>query len=121
LLECALRRVVGGRRVMTAQLRHLADMSTLPNITLRVLPFSAGIPLGDPIGPFTVVDFGSDKKQQTIEPPVVYLENYTGDLYLESPSDVQRYHVAHEVIRRAALDEAASRSLLRQLAREHAT
>ncbi|MEV2225149.1 helix-turn-helix transcriptional regulator [Nocardia vinacea] len=120
LLECALRRLVGGRRVMGAQLRHLADMSTLPNITLRVLPFSAGIPLGDPLGLFTIVDFGLDKNKKLIEPPVVYLENFTGDLYLESPSHVQRYDVAHEVIQRAALDETASRSLLRQLAREYA-
>lgn len=120
LLECALRRVVGGRRVMAAQLRHLADMSTRPNITLRVLPYSAGIPLGDPIGLFTIADFRLDKHEKPIEPPVVYLENFTGDLYLESPTDVQRYHVAHEAIQRAALDETASRSLLRQLAREYA-
>ncbi|MET8872274.1 helix-turn-helix transcriptional regulator [Nocardia sp. NPDC004604] len=119
LLECAVRRVVGDPRVMSAQCRHLADMSTLPNVTLRVLPYSAGIPLGDPVGLFTVVEFGLDKKMQPIEPPVVYLENFTGDLYLESPGDVERYHVAHESIRRSALDETASRSLLRQLAREY--
>ncbi|MFX0580092.1 helix-turn-helix domain-containing protein [Nocardia nepalensis] len=121
LLECALRRMVGGRRAMGAQLRHLADMSTLSNITLRVLPFSAGIPLGDPLGLFTLVDFGLDKNKKQIEPPVVYLENFTGDLYLESPNHVQRYDVAHHVIQRAALDETASRSLLRQLAREYAS
>ncbi|MEV6137054.1 helix-turn-helix transcriptional regulator [Nocardia sp. NPDC051990] len=121
LLECALRRVVGNRRVMAAQMRHLADMSTLPNITLQVLPFSAGIPLGDPVGLFTVIEFGMDTTRQPIEPSIVYLENLTGDLYLEQQDDVERYHVAHEAIRRAALDETASRSLLRQLAREYAT
>ncbi|WP_330251581.1 helix-turn-helix domain-containing protein [Nocardia sp. NBC_00565] len=121
LLECALRRVVGSRQIMAAQLRHLADMSTRPNLTLRVLPYSAGIPLGDPVGMFTVVDFGLDKKNEPIEPSVVYLENFTGDLYLESQADVERYHVAHASIRRAALDETNSRSLLRQLARECAT
>ncbi|MFQ6394781.1 helix-turn-helix domain-containing protein [Nocardia sp. KC 131] len=121
LLECALHRVVGGSRVMNAQLRHLADMSTLPNVTLRILPYSAGIPQGDPIGLFTVVDFGMDKNKQPIEPPIVYLENLTGDLYLESHRGVGRYYVAHESICGAALDETASRSLLRQLAREYAT
>ncbi len=121
LLECALRRVVGNRRVMAAQMRHLADMSTLPNITLQVLPFSAGIPLGDPVGLFTIIEFGVDKTRQPIEPSVVYLENLTGDLYLEQQDHVGRYDVAHEAIRRAALDETASRSFLRQLAREYAT
>ncbi|MGW4773850.1 helix-turn-helix domain-containing protein [Nocardia sp. NPDC004278] len=120
LLECALRRVVGSRKVMAAQLRHLADMSTLPNITLQVLPFSAGIPMGDPVGLFTIVDFGVDRQREPIEPSVVYLENLTGDLYLEQAADVGRYHVAHEAIRRGALDETASRSLLRQIAREYA-
>ncbi|MEV4239611.1 helix-turn-helix transcriptional regulator [Nocardia sp. NPDC049737] len=120
LLECALRRMVGGRKVMAVQLRHLADMSTLPNITLQVLPYAAGIPLGDPIGLFTIAEFRLDKKKEPIEPPVVYLENFTGDLYLESQSHVSRYHVAHEALRRAALDETASRNMLRQLAREYA-
>ncbi|MFI6776027.1 helix-turn-helix domain-containing protein [Nocardia sp. NPDC050412] len=121
LLECALRRVVGNRKVMAAQMRHLADLSTLPNITLQVLPFSAGIPLGDPVGLFTIIEFGMDKTRQPTEPSVVYLENLTGDLYLEQQNDVERYHVAHVAIRRAALDETASRSFLRQLAREYAT
>ncbi|MFI7664526.1 helix-turn-helix domain-containing protein [Nocardia sp. NPDC049526] len=119
LLECALRRVVGDARTMSAQLRHLADVSTLPNVSLRILPHSAGIPLGDPIGLFTIVDFDVDKKGEPIEPSVVYLENFTGDLYLESPHHVQRYHVAHDAIWRRALDETASRSLLRQIAREY--
>ncbi|MEU0500230.1 helix-turn-helix transcriptional regulator [Nocardia sp. NPDC005998] len=119
-LEGALRRVVGSTRIMSAQLRHLADMSTLPNVTLRVLPNSAGIPLGDPIGLFTVIDFGMDKKGEPIEPSVVYLENLTGCLYLESQDDVRHYHDAHGAVQRAALDETTSRSLLRQLAREYA-
>lgn len=118
-LECALRRVVGGANTMRGQLRHLADVSTRPNISLRILPFSAGIPLGDPIGLFTIVDFDTNRNGEPIEPSVVYLENFTGDLYLESHSDVERYHSAHQAIQRATLDEVASRNLLRQLAREY--
>jgi len=119
LLECALHRVVGNSKTMASLLRHLADVSTLPNVSLRILPFSAGIPLGDPIGLFTIVDFDTDKKGEPTEPSVVYLENFTGDLYLESRGDVERYHGAHKAIQRGALDEMASRSLLRQLAREY--
>ncbi|WP_239003689.1 helix-turn-helix domain-containing protein [Nocardia panacis] len=117
--ESVLRRTVGGARVMAAQLRHLADLSTRPNLTLRILPFTAGIPLGDATGPFTVLDFGADGRGQPVEPPVVYVEGFTGDLYLERPADVRRYHLAHERLRRCALDIQASRHLLRQLAKEY--
>ncbi|GAB2716296.1 helix-turn-helix domain-containing protein [Nocardia thraciensis] len=118
LLECALRRMVGSPRIMAAQLRHLADMSTRPNIDLRILTYRAGVPLGDPIGLFTILEFGTDNRGEVLEPPVVYLENFTGDLYLETPDDVQRYHEAHQAIRRAALDNVASRNFIRQIAKE---
>ncbi|MGW0047692.1 helix-turn-helix domain-containing protein [Nocardia cyriacigeorgica] len=118
LLECAIRRVVGSPRIMAAQLKHIADMSTRPNVTVRILPFSAGIPLGDPMGPFTIVDFPADNRGKVVEPSVVYLESFTGDMYLEKPDDVRSYHEAHQALVRAALDEASSRTLLRQVARE---
>ena len=57
---------------------------------LRILPFAAGIPLGDPIGNFSILNFAVDAKRQQAQPPVVYLENYVGDLYLEKPHDVER-------------------------------
>jgi transcriptional regulator with XRE-family HTH domain len=40
--EAALRRLVGGKKVMREQLRHLAEMARQPHLTLQVLPFSAG-------------------------------------------------------------------------------
>ncbi|MFC9893323.1 helix-turn-helix domain-containing protein [Nocardia sp. NPDC127579] len=118
LHESVLRRVVGDARVMAAQLRHLADISTKPNVTLRILPFAAGIPLGDATGPFTVLQFGIDGKGHQVEPPVVYVEGFTGDLYLERPADVERYLRAHECLRHASLDAQATRNLLRQVAKE---
>ncbi|MET8878287.1 helix-turn-helix transcriptional regulator [Nocardia sp. NPDC004604] len=116
--EASLRRVVGSRKTMSNQLKHLADISTLPNVSLRILRFDAGIPMGDPLGRFIVLDFGLDARGASIEPSVVYLETFTGDMYLEKRIDVQSYHEAHQAIQRAALDEQASRDLLRQVARE---
>ncbi len=121
LLECALRRLVGSPKVMAAQLRHIADMSTRDNVRIRVLPFRAGIPLGDPVGSFVILNFGEDKKGKPVEPSVVYLESYTGDLYLEKFEDVRRYYEVHRALLAAALDENASRTLLRQTAREYAS
>ena len=40
--EAALRRVVGGPKIMRAQLEHLVDTAKRPNVTIQVLPFSAG-------------------------------------------------------------------------------
>ncbi|MFI5715940.1 helix-turn-helix domain-containing protein [Nocardia sp. NPDC051750] len=118
VMQCALHRVVGGPKVMSPQLRYIADMSTRPNISVRVLPFEAGIPLGDPMNQFTVLSFGVDKRGTDVEPPVVYLESYTGEMYLEKPDDVQRYYEAQRALVDAALDENASRTLLRQVAKE---
>ncbi|WP_433194274.1 helix-turn-helix domain-containing protein [Nocardia sp. CA-107356] len=116
--ESVLRRMVGSPRIMAEQLRYLADLSTKPNITVRVLPYVAGVPLGDLTGPFTIVDFASDAKGKH-EPSVVYVENFTGDMYLERPGSVSRYRTAHEAIGRVALSAQSSRDLLRRAAREY--
>ncbi|MEU3009272.1 helix-turn-helix domain-containing protein [Nocardia asteroides] len=119
LHESVLHRIVGDAKVMAAQLRHLADISTRSNVTLRILPFAAGVPLGVSTGPFTVLEFGTDSKGQPVEPPVVYAEGFTGDLYLERRADVRRYDRAHECLQRHALDCQPSRHLLRQVAKEY--
>ncbi|MBF6194830.1 helix-turn-helix domain-containing protein [Nocardia beijingensis] len=119
LHEAVLRTVIGSPKVMSAQSRHLADLSTLPNVDIRVLPFRAGLPVGTSTGPFLILDFDTDKKGQPEEPSVVYVESFTGGLFLERVSDIDRYRDAYWVIHRAALDVQPSRDLLRQLAKEY--
>ncbi|MGY1865101.1 DUF5753 domain-containing protein [Nocardia gipuzkoensis] len=116
--ESVLRSTVGGAEVMAPQLRHLAEVGKLPNVTIRVLPCSAGAPVGDPVGQFAILQFDNDSKGVNVSPPVIYLETFTGCMYLEKPDDVQRYDRVHDSLRRAALDETDSRSLLRLLAKE---
>ncbi|WP_406231994.1 helix-turn-helix domain-containing protein [Nocardia sp. NBC_01009] len=108
--EAVLHRMVGGSKVMAAQLRQLADMP--PNVAVRVLPSARGLPLGISTGPFTVLDFGLDGKGKPLEPSVVYVESYTGDMYLEKAESMRRYREAHETIQRVALDSAESKHLL---------
>lgn len=117
--ETVLRTVIGGPKVMAAQLKHLADLSTLPNIELRVLSFRCGLPVGVATGPFTILDFGCDRNGNPVEPTVVYVESFTGALYFEKLSDICRYSEAYEAIQRAALDVRPSRDLLRGVAREY--
>ncbi|WP_425577596.1 DUF5753 domain-containing protein [Nocardia callitridis] len=114
--EAILHTVIGGRRVMSAQLRHLADLSTRPNITLRVLPFGAGIPGGNPTGPFAVLDPRQENKNGKREPRVVYAPGYTGDMYLEKEHLVRRYERAYEAIRQASDDAVNSRNRIRYAA-----
>lgn len=112
LHESVLHTVVGEPAVMAEQLRHLADLGTSDNVSVRILPSRAGFPLGTPVGPFIILDFPDSH-----EPTVVYVENYTGDVYLEGEADIARYREASAIIQHVALDAVSSRSLLRQVAR----
>jgi hypothetical protein len=117
--ETVLRRVIGGPAVMATQLRYLADAGTRPNISVRALPFAAGMPTGDQIGPFVILSFPNDSRGEPIEPTIVYAENYTGDMYSEKTNVVQRYERAYQTLLQASLDEVGSRTMLRKIAREY--
>ncbi|MFE7796432.1 helix-turn-helix domain-containing protein [Nocardia sp. NPDC057440] len=117
--ESALHRVVGDSRVMAAQLRQLAEVSKLENVSLRIHPHSAGFTRGILHSSFVILDFGIGSKGKPIEPPVVYLDGgMSSDLYLEKPELVERYTEMADDIRRIALDEKSTRDLLRQVAKE---
>jgi len=83
--EGALRRHIGGRDVMKAQLRHLIEMCDHPNVTLQILPFSAGAhrAMG---GPFTILRYTEPDLRD-----VVYIEQLTSALYLDKPIEVDAY------------------------------
>ncbi|MGY1948107.1 helix-turn-helix domain-containing protein [Nocardia asiatica] len=117
LHESALRTVVGSPKVMEAQNRHLADLSTRPNIDIRVLPFRAGLPVGWSTGPFVILSFALNSKSVPVEPTLVYAEAFTGAMYFENAVDVDRYRDAYRILLRAALEDRPSRDLLREIAR----
>ncbi|WP_067542847.1 helix-turn-helix domain-containing protein [Nocardia crassostreae] len=121
LNEAVLRREIGNPAIMATQLRTLADMGTRPNISLQVLPFSAGMPTGEQVGPVVILEFDSDNQGKPLEPTVVYAEGFTGDMYSEKPHIVRRYTDAYQTIQRAALDEVNSRAMLRRAAKEYST
>jgi hypothetical protein len=84
--EAALRRPVGGRAVMQAQLRHLAEATTAPQVTVQVVPFGHGGHAAAG-GSFSILRF-----DQPDLPDVVYIEQLTSALYLENRQDVDNYH-----------------------------
>jgi len=83
--EAALCRPVGGAKVMRAQLRHLLEVTELPNVTLQIVPFRAG-PHAAAGGPFTILRF-----LEPDVPDVVYLEQLNSALYLDQPDAVIDY------------------------------
>jgi hypothetical protein len=110
--ETALRQLVGGAEVMTAQLHHLIEMSdSLPHVSVQILAFAAGAHAA-PGGPFAVLRFA-----ELPDPGVVYVEGLTGGVYLESASEVGRYALAFEHLRASALPVSASARLIEEAAR----
>ncbi|MEU3420017.1 helix-turn-helix domain-containing protein [Streptomyces murinus] len=114
--EAVLRRPVGGRGVMMQQLAHLVYVSELPNVSIRVAPFAAGMHLGVVTGPFAVLRFPLTGDGVATEPPTVYADGYTGGLYLDKEREVQQYDAAFNDIWEASLDEPASRRLIAEVA-----
>jgi transcriptional regulator with XRE-family HTH domain len=118
LRESVIQAAVGGASVMADQLDRLAEVSGLPNISLRVLPAATGYHPGILTGSFTVLRFPLNGGGLDSEPPTIYQEMYTGALYLDKPEEVTRYDRAFEAIWDAALAEDASCDLIKQAAEE---
>ncbi len=112
LNEAVIRRRVGSRLVMENQLKRLLEAADLPNVTLQVVPFSAGAhPAMD--GSFNLLSF-----PEPTDPQIVYIEYHTGALYLEKAAEVQRYRLLFDHLRASAESVDASRALMARVAEE---
>ncbi|ATL68060.1 helix-turn-helix domain-containing protein [Nocardia terpenica] len=119
LHESVLRTIVGNRRVMAEQLRYLLDLSSRDNIRIRILRFSAGFPTGTVVSQFILLVFPKDAKGKPVEPTIVFVESFAGDAYLEQNDDVRRCRETFRTLWDAAMDDRASRTFIRELAREY--
>ena len=102
--EAVLRRPVGGRTVMGAQLRHLLALGERASIEVRVLPFAAGAHASLD-GGFRVVQLPAPLTE------VVSIGTGLGQLYAEPPR-TQRLADTYDRLRQTALDTAASAELM---------
>ena len=110
--EAALRRPVGGHRVMRAQLGRLLEVAELPNVTVQVVPFRRGGHAGAG-GSFTVLRFG-----QPDLPDVAYIEQLTSALYLEKRTDVDHYMEVMNRLSAEALTPVGTTRFLNEIIRE---
>ncbi|KRD13228.1 MULTISPECIES: helix-turn-helix domain-containing protein [unclassified Streptomyces] len=108
--EAVLRREVGGPEVMARQLRRLAEASRTPQVSLQVLPFTAGAHIGV-TGPFVIFSFA-----RTSDLDVVVLDHLTSSLYLERKEDLQAYAQAFNALRAHALSPGETSEYLAAVA-----
>jgi len=119
LSESALHHQVGGPIVMAEQAGHLADIGSAPNMSIRIVPQKVGSHVGLISGPFLLMDFPVHPTSRLTEPPVVYVQGFTGALYLDQEAEIKQYRQAVAQIQQVALNEEESTTLLRQVAREY--
>jgi transcriptional regulator with XRE-family HTH domain len=107
--EAVLLRPVGSNQQFRAQLEHLTQLAQYPNITIQVLPFSAG---GHPAmtGPFVLLKF-----PDAIDGPIVYLDNYTQGQVLEETKQVNSYEEAHNRLQNLAKHPDESLARIREV------
>ncbi|WP_329022463.1 MULTISPECIES: helix-turn-helix domain-containing protein [Streptomyces] len=109
--EAALRRVVGGRAVMKAQLERLLEVTEQRNnVDVRVLPFDVGAHASSD-GPFQLLHFSAG-------PPVVVIEGKTRSVYLEEAGDVDRYRSALDSLTEQTLPADQTRRFISDLIKD---
>jgi len=109
--EPALRLRVGDPEIMTEQLDTLAELSELPNVTVRVTTFDAGQYEARRLDDFSIMmhPWGS---------PRVHTEGYGGGRFITEADEVAYFVSAFEHATKLALSPAESRKFIRRLARE---
>ncbi|WP_407664828.1 Scr1 family TA system antitoxin-like transcriptional regulator [Micromonospora tarensis] len=94
-------------------------MAALPTVSLRVLPLAAGPPLASETGTFVLLDFPQAFGRASTEPTTVYLENITGALYLDKPTEVAAFEHVWSDLEALASGEAESEKLITSIIEEH--
>lgn len=107
--ESALRRAVGGGRVMREQLSKILEVAATPNVTMQIVPFDAGAQPGLD-NTFTLLEFDN-----SVQSAVVFVANLAGNLYLERESEIRRYQEVLEHLRACALSPPNSAKFVEEI------
>jgi transcriptional regulator with XRE-family HTH domain len=112
--ESVLLRTTGSGDVMDVQLRHLAEMSRLPNIDLRILPLESETSLK--ADSFLVFGFSPDGESSKLG-DVVSTEGVRDELRIEGETDTYMFRLIFNAFADAALSPEESRELILEKAR----
>lgn len=98
--ESVLRRPIGGPTVFVAQLRELFRLSTDGHVSIRMIPFSADVPLTNN-ATFDLLSLGGDGDGGE----VLYRESGMGDEIVEDKGTTSRHHRRFQKIWQDAASE----------------
>jgi transcriptional regulator with XRE-family HTH domain len=102
--ESVLHRQRGDPSVMRAQLQRLVDVSELPNVTIRILPFKRNHKLA--VDSFSIFRF--DEAHETMLHDVVGLEHLSNELYVEGDTDTHQFRLAFNHLVKESLPPSES-------------
>jgi transcriptional regulator with XRE-family HTH domain len=108
--EAALRRRPGNATALRMQLERLIEISELPHVKIQVIPFTTCVAVG---GAVTFLRFAESGVAD-----VVYLDQFTGALYLDKPADVQHYGQVMDKLSTRAERPAVTPPFLHRLSKE---
>jgi transcriptional regulator with XRE-family HTH domain len=103
--ESVLYRPLGGPHVLREQLDHLLELTTMPHITVQIVPFDKSGHAAE--GAFTLLRFAEPEL-----PNIAYIEHLTGALYLEKIDEIEAYSRAMDRLAVDAETPEMSRQLL---------
>ena len=109
--EAVLHHVVGDRSILRRQLRHLADATGWPTVTIQILPFDRAGPLAILTGTVVIMKLPDSDSSH-----VVYMESIAGDLYVEDPEGLKQYLRYFDRVRAEALEPEQSAKKIKYLA-----
>lgn len=109
--EAALRRPVGGTRIMREQLEKLLVMAGHAKVVIQVLPFSSGAHAGM-TGPFTLLDVPDEE-------PLAWSEARGSGRLIYEPDEVAEAHDDFNRMRASALSETDSFRLITSILEEY--
>ena len=109
--EQGLRLPVGSRAVVHEQMLQLVFLTSRPQTRIRVVPIAAG-PHPGLAGPFMLMRYAQHA-------PLVYVENQTTSLFLETWEHVETYRKILAGLAEMALDDGQSREFFATLASEY--
>lgn len=110
LNEAVIRRQVGDTETIGRQLLHLAAMNNDPNITIQVLPFTAGA------HPAMGSSFVHLRLADPPDGETVYLEDMTSADYVGNPAKIAGYLAAFGMLAQQALNPTQSSLLIKSAA-----
>ncbi|MGH3887962.1 MAG: helix-turn-helix domain-containing protein [Pseudonocardiaceae bacterium] len=110
LNEAVIRRRVGDTETIGRQLLHLVEMNNDPNITIQVLPFSAGA------HPAMGSSFVHLRLGDPPDGEIIYLEDMASSDYLGRPAQIASYLTAFGMLAQKALNPTQSSLLIKSAA-----